>query len=82
MATRILSLEQLERLKVLENMPDTVIVPTLDAALLDGSAVSTWEKKRRLGQTPPAFNINARALGYQVGDIKARRAARAETKVA
>ena len=80
MATRILSLEKLERLKALEGLPDTVIVPTLDAALLDGSAVSTWERKRRLGQTPLAFKINSRALGYRVGDIKARRAARAETK--
>jgi hypothetical protein len=78
MAIRTPSLAQIERLAALEKLPDTARVCTADAALMAGVAVSTWERMRREGKTPPATKVNDRALSYTVGHIRARHAARTE----
>jgi hypothetical protein len=82
MAARKPSLEQLERLALLEKLPDTAKVCTADAALMWGVGISTWERMRAKMKTPPASQPNGRALSYTVGLIRAGRVARTEPEAA
>jgi hypothetical protein len=76
MATR--TIEQLERLAVLAKLPPDAVLLTEDAALYRGTAVSTWERDRALGRTPPAIKVTSRTLGYRKRDLDADIATRTE----
>jgi hypothetical protein len=40
--------------------------------------VSTWERDRALGRTPPAIKVTSRTLGYRKRDLDADIATRTE----
>jgi hypothetical protein len=70
--------EQLARLKILLSMPPDAVFPTADAANYRGVAISTWDRLRAHGKTPPAIRIDSRSLGYRKRDLDAQLAADTE----
>lgn len=77
-----LSPHRLERLAQLAGLPPDAILPTKDAADYWGVSVSTWERMRAAGLTPPAVHVTARLLGYRKGRLDEHRDARTEPEAA
>jgi hypothetical protein len=77
MSVRQLTAEQVERLTLLDKLPDDVVVPTRDAMLIAciGSQ-STWQRLKALGKTPPVYQLNGSTDGFRNGDCKEMRARR------
>jgi predicted DNA-binding transcriptional regulator AlpA len=74
--------DRLERVVRLAGLPPSAVLPTSDAAAYCGVAVSTWERMRAAGETPPAIRLTSRTLGYRKRDLDARLDARTEQAAA
>ena len=72
--------DRLEHIARLAGLPPGAVFSTGDAAAYWGIAVSTWERMRAAGETPPAIRLTGRTLGYRKGDIDAGLEARTEQR--
>jgi len=64
--------DELPRLKDLLALPDDAIVNTRDARRLAGGlSAADWQRRRKRGETPPAFWLGRNAHGFKVGACKA-----------
>ena len=74
MPIRQLSTEQIERLRLLHQLSDDIIVPTRDAWLLAGvGSSSTWQRLRAKGRTPSAHPLNGSTDGFRCGECRGMR---------
>ena len=61
-----------------EELNPVRVVDQPTALQLVGLSLSTWERMRRRGETPPITQISDRRIGYRISDLEkvARRAPR------